>query len=474
MTLYLKYRPKDFDSLVWQDFIKDTLRQAILKDKLVWAYLFCWPRWTGKTSTARIFAKAINCLNLKNWNPCLECEICKQFNDESLVDIIEIDAASYTWVDNIRDIIDKACFSPTKCKYKVYIIDEVHMLSKWAFNALLKILEEPPQHLKFILATTEIQKIPETILSRCQRFDFKSINNEDLKNRLKYISEKENVKIDEESLNFILKQANWWLRNAISLFEQLIYNWEINFDNVTKNFSIPKTETLEIFYNKLLNKDPALIDDFENISSENNLNLFFKELLFFIRDKLLSNITNKELTRSNIYILDTLEESYIKARNSFDQKTTFLVWIVKIISEFSSIPNFETQNKIQNNLIETKKTIKKDTEITKEISFEDVQEVFWEAEQQENTEKPSEITQNNQTNNNFDVEKFIIELKNLWAKWALTMSIRWSSLNFDGKKLTIHTKTKISLKQILTSDNISLLTNALQNLWFLDVNIEVK
>ena len=145
MSLYLKYRPKDFSNLVWQDFIKDTLKNAIIKDSLVWAYIFCWPRWTWKTSTARIFAKTINCLDLKDWVACDKCDICKNFNENRLTDIIEIDAASYTWVDNIRDIIDKAKFRPNSAKYKVYIIDEVHMLSKWAFNALLKILEEPPE-----------------------------------------------------------------------------------------------------------------------------------------------------------------------------------------------------------------------------------------------------------------------------------------------------------------------------------------
>ena len=173
MSLYLKYRPSDFDNLMWQKFVKDTLRKAIADSKTVGAYLLCWPRWTGKTTTARLLAKTINCLNPHDWNPCLQCEICKEFATESLIDIIEIDAASHTWVDNIRELIERAQFSPTKAKYKIYIIDEVHMLSKWAFKALLKILEEPPSHVKFILATTETHKVPDTIISRCQRYDFK-------------------------------------------------------------------------------------------------------------------------------------------------------------------------------------------------------------------------------------------------------------------------------------------------------------
>ena len=182
MSLYLKYRPSDFTNLVWQSFVKNTLQKAIESENTVWAYLFCWPRWTWKTSTARLFAKTINCEKPKKWNPCLKCSVCLEFAEEKLIDIVEIDAASHTWVDNIRAIIEKAQFSPTKTKFKIYIVDEVHMLSKWAFNALLKILEEPPKHVKFILATTETHKVPETIISRCQRYDFKRISDEDITN----------------------------------------------------------------------------------------------------------------------------------------------------------------------------------------------------------------------------------------------------------------------------------------------------
>lgn len=479
MTLYLKYRPTDFESLVWQDFIKNTLRQAILKDKLVWAYLFCWPRWTWKTSTARIFAKAINCTNLKDGNPCLKCEICRWFNDDSLVDIIEIDAASYTWVDNIREIIERASFSPTNCKYKVYIIDEVHMLSKWAFNALLKILEEPPKHLKFILATTESHKIPETILSRCQRYDFKSITWEDLKNRLLYISKNENIKIDDESLDFIIKQSNWWLRNAISLFEQLNFNWEIIFENVINNYWIPKNEVIINFYHKLFNKDISVIDDFENNIKNYNLNLFFKELLFYIKDELIKNILDEKIVSRNIFLLDTLEESYLKSKNSFDGKTTFLVWIIKCVKNITTEFQEKKIEKVQIKEIkkEEKKSVENDynhSEKIEEISTDDLFDVFGE----DNNSKETKIS-NNTSNNNikkstFDIESFIAELKKLGSKWALTMSLRWSSLQYDEKNLTIYTKTKIALKQIALAENISLMNNALQNMWLLNINIEVK
>ncbi len=252
MTLYLKYRPQDFNSLVWQSFIKETLKKAVAGDKTVGAYLFTGPRGTGKTSTARIFAKAINCEKQQDWNPCNQCSICKAFAENSLIDIIEIDAASHTWVDNIREIIEKANFNPTYTKYKIYIIDEVHMLSKGAFNALLKILEEPPKHVKFILATTEIHKVPDTILSRCQRYDFQNHTDEDVKARLQYIATQEKVSVDEESYDFIVKSAEWGLRNAISLFEQLTQDSSISFSHIENTLGIASGDEKKNFIEKIL------------------------------------------------------------------------------------------------------------------------------------------------------------------------------------------------------------------------------
>lgn len=494
MTLYLKYRPKDFDNLVWQDFINNTLRQAILKDKLVWAYLFCGPRWTWKTSTARLFAKSINCTNLQNWNPCLECDICKGFEDESLVDIIEIDAASHTWVDNIREIIERAQFSPTKCRYKVYIIDEVHMLSKGAFNALLKILEEPPTHLKFILATTESHKIPETILSRCQRYDFKAINDNDLRNRLKFIAKSEWIKVDDKSLDFILKQANWWARNAISLFEQLIYNDEINYDNVINTFWIPKTEILQNFYQKLISKDASLINDFDEIANNYNLWLFFKELLFLISNKMLEVIDDKNNLENHINILQNIEKSYINSKNTFDPKTTYLVWILKSLKDIKeenisniSIKNTQSQTPIK--LVETPKIEKKiieDKPFEEELSPDDLFDVFWDNEvsfQPENTKVEENISNKQfenvsswtqKSNSWFDKEMLISKLKDLKAKWALTMSLRWADLFMQNNKLIIVAKTSFWAKQIDSQDNIAIINEWLTNMWIEWIDIEIK
>jgi DNA polymerase-3 subunit gamma/tau len=207
MALYLKYRSKTFDELVKQDHIVNILKPKILHNDYAHSnFLFCGPRGTGKTSTARIFAKAINCLNHQDGNPCNECVNCQIINSNKTLDVVEIDAASHTGVDNIREeILDKAVYPPAQLKKKVYIIDEVHMLSKGAFNALLKIMEEPPAYLVFILATTEIQKVPETIISRCQIFTFKKIPVIDLVKHLTMICEKEGMKYENDALLSIAK-----------------------------------------------------------------------------------------------------------------------------------------------------------------------------------------------------------------------------------------------------------------------------
>lgn len=221
-ALYRKYRPMTFDDVVSQPHITTTLRNQLINGKTAHAYLFTGSRGTGKTTCARILAKALNCLHPKDGNPCLECEICRDADENALADIIEIDAASNNGVDDVRDLRDGAVYTAERCKYRIYIIDEVHMLSKEAFNALLKIMEEPPPHVKFILATTEIHKVLPTILSRCQRYDFRRILPEDITNRLLYVAEKENIKLDREAAELIAKTADGGMRDALSLLDQCI------------------------------------------------------------------------------------------------------------------------------------------------------------------------------------------------------------------------------------------------------------
>ena len=221
-ALYRVYRPKTFGDVVGQEHIVKTLKNQIKNNNIGHAYLFSGTRGTGKTSTAKIFARAVNCLNPINEEPCNECEICIDTLNDNIMDIVEIDAASNNSVDDIRELRENVKYSPAKSKYKVYIIDEVHMLSQGAFNALLKTLEEPPSYVIFILATTEPHKIPATILSRCQRFDFKRVTVKDISLRMKYICEKEGIDADEKALNLIARNSQGALRDALSILDQCI------------------------------------------------------------------------------------------------------------------------------------------------------------------------------------------------------------------------------------------------------------
>ena len=221
-ALYRKYRSQTFGQLVGQEVIATTLRQAVEQGKISHAYLFSGPRGTGKTSVAKIFAKAMNCPNQKGGEPCNECYICEAITNGSLEDVIEIDAASNNGVDEIRDIRDKSTYAPSLAPHKVYIIDEVHMLSTGAFNALLKTLEEPTENVVFILATTELHKIPATILSRVQRFEFKSIKTPAIQDHLKAVLDKEGIDYEEEAVAIIARRAEGGMRDALSILDQAL------------------------------------------------------------------------------------------------------------------------------------------------------------------------------------------------------------------------------------------------------------
>lgn len=219
-ALYRKWRPQTFSDVIGQEHITNTLRKEVMSQKTSHAYLFTGSRGTGKTTCAKILAKAVNCLNPVDGNPCNECSVCRGIDDGTILDVIEIDAASNNGVDNIRDLRDEANYNPVNSTYRVYIIDEVHMLSAGAFNALLKTLEEPPAYVKFILATTEVHKLPATILSRCQRFDFRRITTADISARLKYVAEKENITLDDSAATLIARISDGGMRDALSLLDR--------------------------------------------------------------------------------------------------------------------------------------------------------------------------------------------------------------------------------------------------------------
>ena len=296
-ALYRKFRPITFSELVGQEHITRTLRNQIMADRVGHAYLFNGGRGTGKTSSAKILARAINCLNPKDGEPCNECEICKGALNGSLTDIVEMDAASNNSVEDIRSIREEVNFLPTKAKYRVYIIDEVHMLSPGAFNALLKTLEEPPEHVKFILATTEPQKLPATILSRCQRFDFKRISNEDIIKRLEIVCKESNIEITEGALKIISVLAEGAMRDALSILERCVQDGEnkIDEDKIKDLVGIPKITFVHSIVDAIVEYDidKALASMDEILNQGKDLNNFLWEIIKYVKDVLIYKSSGK-------------------------------------------------------------------------------------------------------------------------------------------------------------------------------------
>lgn len=364
-ALYRKYRPTNFSSIVGQDVIVDILKNSIINNKVSHAYLFTGPRGTGKTSTAKILAHAVNCLNFTN-DICGECSICKSLdlNDN---DIVEIDAASNNGVDEIRSLRDNVKLMPAFCKYKIYIIDEVHMLSTGAFNALLKTLEEPPSHVIFILATTEPNKIPLTILSRCQRFDFNKINMNDLVSRLKYIVNEEGRVVSDNILEQIAKISDGGLRDAINLLDQVLSlpDENINIDEVEKLSGKISTQSVYELFSYIINNDLVSILNFSTYMFDNGKN--YKDLadsmLSFLRDisintevpnyfdKSYSELLSKiSISFNNLIKMSSIINELLKElKNSNNQKMLFEIYVFQMCNILKNVDKVEVINTSKNN-----------------------------------------------------------------------------------------------------------------------------
>lgn len=311
-ALYREWRPSTFYDVVGQEHITTTLKNQILNNRIAHAYLFCGTRGTGKTSTAKVFAKALNCLNLQDGEPCNECEMCKKINNGLAIDVTELDAASNNGVDKIRDIIDDVKYTPQEARFKVYIMDEVHMLSVGAVNAFLKTLEEPPANVIFILATTDPQKLPITILSRCQRFDFKRINKNDITARLRKIVTEKGVMADDKSLNLIARVSDGAMRDSLSILDQAISmgNGAVEYSSVVSMLGLVTNEYLFTLTNNVIerNIEKCISTIEEIITSGKDAYLFIKDLIEHYRNLLMAKVTNNaeevlDMSEENIALI---------------------------------------------------------------------------------------------------------------------------------------------------------------------------
>ncbi|QVK02847.1 DNA polymerase III subunit gamma/tau [Mycoplasma mycoides] len=391
-SLYRTYRPKDFNSVAGHNNIKEILEKQIKDNRINHALLFSGQRGTGKTSVARIFAKTINCLNLTNSTACEQCNNCKLANQNQLIDIIEIDAASNNGVDEIREIKNSVSTLPLNSKYKVYIIDEVHMLTKQAFNALLKTLEEPPVYAIFILATTEFNKIPQTILSRCQIFNFTKIDKNSLKNRLQYIANQENYQIEKEVLDEIFYLSEGSLRDAINILEQLMLATDdlITIKTLKSIFLIAtKQEQLQVIHQSLNNNTSFIISYFQKANDQGmNWDVFALGLIEILKEIIEYKLTNNteflnilekneveqfnNINVNNLFILaDNLAEAYFKTKAANISFNYLLLSLLKTIN--SNNNNLQTVSKtINTKQVEQNQEILKPNDITTEISDEPI------------------------------------------------------------------------------------------------------
>lgn len=495
-VLYRKWRPKVFDDVIGQPQVTQTLKNELKSNRIAHAYLFTGSKGTGKTTCAKILAKAINCLNPIEYNPCGACPNCVGIEDGKILDVVEIDAASNNGVDNIRELRETASFTPSAAKYRVYIIDEVHMLSIGAFNALLKILEEPPEYVVFILATTEVHKLPATILSRCQRFEFKRIPVEVIAKRLSFIAKKENINLEEDAALMIARLCDGAMRDALSLLDQCMSkSSNINADLVCDAAGNIKKQHLDELAKCILNKNTTNAIEIINelYSNSKSMVLLCEELIAYFRDlmllkamhnpeKLLSyskeehnkmkQISNEFTMVEILNILNKLHQTLQKLNKGSVLKVQMEMTFIELCENLNEAQpeNLQVKNEVETlitqNLIEEKKQVALKQELKSSKALEDIQSNITEENKGENqildeeTEKNNENIKTEDSNSNFDDKTYKEILSEVSkTKKSLVAALMNSSFKNDGNIIYIKTnKTSaaILLKQASSQEVLKL------------------
>lgn len=444
-ALYRKYRPTNFDEVIGQDVIKKTIVNEINNNKVSHAYLFCGPRGTGKTSIAKLIAKLINCENQNNGIPCEQCQSC--LSHKNNVDIIEIDAASNNGVDEIRELRNKVNLLPANSKYKIYIIDEVHMLSIGAFNALLKTLEEPPAHVVFILATTEINKIPITIVSRCQRFDFNKISSNKIFERLKNISQKENIKITDEALDEISCLTDGGLRDAIGLLDKAIAytNDEITSEIIHEiNYSVTKKDITKIINSVYQNNIKEYIEIIDRLDDNGkDLNKLVDEMMIYLRNIILGKDNSICIDKKIVLdYINQLNEISMRMKNTNYPKIILETFIISVNKDRKLVindNNIEENGKEKTNIIDSEVTLNVSINKKEEISINDNDY------QKDKVEVVSNNTEETSTKEQVEFIEDIEKLKKVRANNCLCNADKnlLNSLKTDWRKISEYSVNQV-------------------------------
>lgn len=430
-ALYRKYRPKTFDDILGQDHVTRILKNQVKSGNIGHAYLFSGTRGTGKTTAAKVLSRAVNCLNPIDGNPCNECSVCKGILDESLMDVIEMDAASNRKIEDIRELKEKIIYPPSVAKYKVYIIDEVHMLTNEAFNALLKTLEEPPKHLIFILATTEPERLPQTILSRCQRFDFKRITNNDIITNMQTILDIMEIKVERRALELVARNSDGAMRDALSLLDQLIAydNKNITYEDCINILGITSSDLIFELVDAINEKDLGKsLEILERVILEGkDIQQFVKDLTYHFRNLMISKVSknpeeliftedvDKYVTQSKKFQLDEI----LRCLEILRDTDSNVKWALqpRIVLELAIVKMIESDVTIS----EDKKSTKKEKDIKEGIKEEPKEKLSTKV---EGSKKEPNVPQNT------DEEKF--SLKYVKTQWPKIMQI------IKSKKISIY------------------------------------